>query len=217
MRNESWQKQKQQLQKQQSSSQNVISSPNYQYGTHHRRSHSIDLRPHDSEISVLSLMPSMQISTSSCSSSPKPPEQQVLNRQQARKQINVIRNPPKELVPLTPIIDLDRITEEFKKGRKELWQKEMDWYKFLKEKPVDTDIYFRNSSSSSNSSLPKSSEMLLDKYNSCYNYVGGEDDDDDVEGEKDEKDIQIGSAFTRGRLKDKLLTRALSKLKIKLV
>ncbi|CAK9442348.1 uncharacterized protein LODBEIA_P60910 [Lodderomyces beijingensis] len=172
-------------------------SPHYRYGTHHRRSDSIDLGRRGSDGLVLS---AAQPRRNSYVSFDSPPGQ--VHSEQAHKW------PGDSAVVAEPIIDLDRITEEYKRDRQSLAQKQVNWCKFLKEHPIDADIYLRNSRSSSSSQVdfPQTSEMLLDKYNTSYN-IESDDDNDDDEDEDDENSV---------KQKEKPAKRVLKKLKSKL-
>lgn len=153
-------------------------SPNYNYTTQHRRSDSISLGRRGSQVSSIS---SSRFDTFGSTPPPSPRGGGLghnnLNTQ-GRRNSNVFTLSEKlptapttaTVTPMStpaPVIDLDRITEEYDKDRGRLSQKEIKWCKFLKETPVDTDMYW-NSRTSSEASLPKTSENLLNKYNNNY-------------------------------------------------
>ncbi|KAI5970116.1 hypothetical protein CANMA_000727 [Candida margitis] len=138
------------------------SSPNYHYGNYHRRSDSVDFGRRGSTISMLSLQHSIPSNTNTPPTSPQ--NQYRPNFVKQRQSLEQLQS-PLDLVPESQMIDLDRITQEYRRQQRVLNEAEIKWCNFLKEMPVETQ--WRAGKSSVN--LPETSEMLLNKFNSDYN------------------------------------------------
>ncbi|KAI5959923.1 uncharacterized protein KGF55_005155 [Candida pseudojiufengensis] len=175
------------------------SSVNYLYGHHHKRSDSIDLGRKGSVSSILSLHQSQ----SANSTPPASPQNQYRSnfyksrrepyeypqQQQSQQTLQQQQQSSLGLVPELQVIDLDKITEEFKKNQRILAQKEVHWCNFLKEVPIETS----NLSPTCSSKLPETSEILLDRYNSDYNIK---------ESDVQKKEKAIRKALSKFRFKD---------------
>ncbi|KAI5949322.1 hypothetical protein KGF54_005557 [Candida jiufengensis] len=151
-------------------------SVNYHYGHHHKRSDSIDLGRKGSVGSIYSFQQPQSANTTP----PTSPQNQY--KPKPKRDATELG-----LVPELPVIDLDKITEEFKKNQRILSQKEVHWCNFLKEVPIDPISKPHNSVK-----LPKTSETLLEKFNSNYN----------IEDPQLKKEKAIRKALSKFRIKD---------------